>query len=109
MMRHVVSWYAYLTIGLLTLQKNNPHKSKNLRRFPLSVFYQGSNTPPLCGVRKVCKYSMALADDTPSACGGVHSLPINLRRLIEVNVLRFHFFAMCSKPLTKLFPIAALR
>ena len=34
---------------------------------------RGFNTLPLCGVRKVCKCSMALADDTPSACGGVYS------------------------------------
>jgi uncharacterized protein YuzE len=54
-----------------------------------ALFYQGSNTPPLCGARRVCKYSITLADDTPSACGGVYSLefltnpPVETREVNE--------------------------
>jgi hypothetical protein len=67
----------------------------------LSVFYQGSNTPPLCGVRRVCEYCLVLADDTPSACGGVHSLEIGLE-LLSANSADF---SMSITPQRLVFPL----
>jgi carbonic anhydrase len=60
------------------------------------LFLHGSNTPPLCGVRGICKCSTALVDDTPSACGGVHSLEYhNLNREDEIYSQAQLLIGMC--------------